>query len=340
MGLSAIQYTLVIIVVVVFLLIVWGGWCGIVIKIVNLVVNGLGAPIISNQMCNNSLSLLDRIQKWVTNIQLPEIRITHTNISSDFIIQLLLVLGLILLFFLFGSLIYFLTKKNVGFIKESWDGLMDFARYMLPGIGYKITEKIIGKHIGDKQHDTILFLTADPTNESRLRLGEEFREIQEKLQLGRYRKRFNLVTRMSVRSQDVSQALLDLKPKIVHFSGHGTSEGALCFENETGQSHLVQPDALAALFEQFTNQVKCVILNACYSETQAKAIAGYIGYVIGMNQAIGDKAAIAFTIGFYQAIGAGRTFEDAYKLGCIQIGLHGIPGHLTPVLIKDKYNHL
>jgi hypothetical protein len=53
-----------------------------------------------------------------------------------------------------------------------------------------------------------------------------------------------------------------------------------------------------------------------------------------MNQAIGDKAAIAFVIGFYQALGAGRTIEDAYKLGVVQIRLQSIPEHLTPVLIK------
>jgi len=63
-------------------------------------------------------------------------------------------------------------------------------------------------------------------------------------------------------------------------------------------------------------------------------IAEHIEYVIGMNQAIGDKAASAFAIGFYQALGAGRPIEDAYKLGCVQIRLQRIPEHLTPVLIK------
>jgi hypothetical protein len=134
--------------------------------------------------------------------------------------------------------------------------------------------------------------------------------------------------------QATGRALLNVQPQIVHFSGHGTSEGALCFENEIGQTHLVQPDALAALFEQFAHQVNCVLLNACYSEIQAKAIAEHINHVIGMNKAIGDKAAIAFSIGFYQALGAGRTIEEAYKLGCVQIRLQGIPEHLTPVLVQ------
>lgn len=180
----------------------------------------------------------------------------------------------------------------------------------------------------------ILFMAADPTDASRLRVGQEMREIQEKLQLSKLRDRFLFHQRMSIRPADISQALLDVQPQIVHFSGHGTAAGTLCVENEVGETHLVQPDALAALFEQFANQVQCVLLNACYSETQAQAIAKHIEYVIGMNEAIGDTAAIAFSIGFYQALGAGRTIVDAYKLGCVQIRLQNIPEHLVPVLIK------
>jgi hypothetical protein len=182
---------------------------------------------------------------------------------------------------------------------------------------------------------TILFVAADPTDASRLRLGEEFREIDEQLTLAKLRERFSLaLPQLSLRSKDIARALLNTQPQIVHFSGHGTPKGALCFENEIGKRHDVQPDALAALFEQFADQVNCVVLNACYSDVQATAIAEHINYVIGMNKAIGDKAAIAFALGFYGALGAGRTIEDAYKLGCVQIRLEGIPEHLTPVLIK------
>ena len=73
---------------------------------------------------------------------------------------------------------------------------------------------------------TVLFLSADPTDASYLRLGTELREIQEKLQLAKQRERFELHQRMSVRPADISQALLDVEPGIVHFSGHGTTTGA------------------------------------------------------------------------------------------------------------------
>lgn len=181
---------------------------------------------------------------------------------------------------------------------------------------------------------SVLFLAADPTNATRLRLGEEFREIQEKLQLAKLRDSFELHQRTSLRPSDISQAMLDVYPKIVHFSGHGSAKGELFFEDLVGKAHPVQPDALSALFEQFAKQVECVVLNACYSKIQARGISEHIEHVIGMNQAVGDKAAIAFTIGFYQALGAGRTIEEAYNLGCVQIGLQGIQEQLTPMLLK------
>lgn len=192
-----------------------------------------------------------------------------------------------------------------------------------PAVGVKVDTMI-----------TILFLAADPINTGSLRIGEELREIQERLQLAKMRDRFDLQSRMAVRPTDLGQALLDTSPQVVHFSGHGTNSGAICLEDKLGNSHPVEADALASLFELVADQVDCVILNACYSAAQAEGIARSIKYVIGMNQRISDKAAVVFAIGFYQAFGAGKSIEEAYRFGCVQIRLQGIPEHLTPVLIS------
>ncbi|MHC5719505.1 MAG: CHAT domain-containing protein, partial [Nostoc sp.] len=142
---------------------------------------------------------------------------------------------------------------------------------------------------------------------------------------------------------DIQRALLDIKPQIVHFSGHGKGEEGLVFEDEIGQSKLVSGAALAGLFKLFANQIECVVLNGCYSEEQAEAIAQDINYVIGMRKAIGDaegglrqRAAIEFAVGFYDALGAGESIEFAYNLGCAAIQLAGIEEHLTPVLLKKR----
>ena len=183
---------------------------------------------------------------------------------------------------------------------------------------------------------SILFLSAEPTDTVRLRLGEEMRGIQEKLQLAKSRDNFVLHQKFSARPADLSQALLDTNPNIVHFSGHGTASGEICVEDKSGNTHPIEPEALASLFEQFADQTNCIILNACYSEIQAQAISKHIDYVIGMKKSISDRAAIAFSIGFYQALGAGRTIKDSYKLGCVQMRIEGIDEHLTPILIKKS----
>lgn len=181
---------------------------------------------------------------------------------------------------------------------------------------------------------TILIFASNPKTTSPLRLSEEVREIDAGLQRAKKREQFDLKQKWAVRVQDVYQALLDFKPQFVHFSGHGTGDDGLALEDESGNVKLVDTLALTSLFKLFASSIECVVLNACYSEVQAQGIAQHIPYVVGMNKAIGDKAAIKFATGFYSAIGGGESVEFAYKLGCSVIQLDGIPEHLTPQLKK------
>ncbi|NMG10215.1 TIR domain-containing protein [Brasilonema sp. UFV-L1] len=182
----------------------------------------------------------------------------------------------------------------------------------------------------------VLILAANPKGTSSLRLDEELRDIAEGLRRAQRRDEFSLEQKLAVRPRDIHRALVDYNPNIIHFSGHGSGEEGLVFEDESGQLKLVSGDALAGLFELFAEQIECVVLNGCYSEVQAKAIAQHINYVVGMSQAIGDQAAIEFAVGFYDALGAGRPIEFAYNLGCSAIRMAGIEEHLTPVLLKKS----
>ncbi|WP_373462075.1 MULTISPECIES: CHAT domain-containing protein [unclassified Calothrix] len=177
-------------------------------------------------------------------------------------------------------------------------------------------------------------MTANPQGTSQLRLDQEVRDIREGLQRARQRDQFILEQKWAVRPRDIQRAMLDINPSIIHFSGHGTGDEGLVFEDETGSAKLVDGEALAGLFELFAEQVECVVLNGCYSEVQAEAIAQHVNYVIGMKKAIPDKAAIEFAVGFYDALGAGKPVEFAHKFGCAAIRLAGIPEQLTPVLKK------
>ncbi|WP_228059920.1 CHAT domain-containing protein [Plectonema radiosum] len=188
---------------------------------------------------------------------------------------------------------------------------------------------------------TILVLASSPTNEARLRLDKEVREIDEGLRRSQHREKFTLQPKFAVRPDDLRRALLDFNPQIVHFCGHGSGGNGLILESDAGLAQFVPTQALANLFKRFaTRGLECVVLNACYSEIQAKEIAQHIDYVVGMNSTIGDNAAIQFAIGFYDELGAGWSFEDAYHGGCDAIALQGIPEENTPVFknLKKKSN--
>lgn len=181
----------------------------------------------------------------------------------------------------------------------------------------------------------ILILSANPQDTSRLRIDEEIREIEEGLLRSKQRDEFIIQSKLAVRLRDLRRAMLDYDPNIVHFCGHGEIEG-LILEDDDGKSTLINTDALASLFELFTYRVECVVLNACYSSPQAEAIGKYIRYVVGMSKGVSDKAAIEFSVGFYDALGAGKSIEEAFKFGRNAIQSFNIPEYLTPLLKRQE----
>ena len=196
----------------------------------------------------------------------------------------------------------------------------------------------------DNKMTKILILAANPRQD--LRLASEIRDIREIIRSSPNREQFQLEQREALRPQDLQRALLEVEPRIVHFCGHGSGNQGLVLENNAGKQQLVTTEAISNLFKQFQNQVECVLLNACSSQTQAQSIVQHINYVIGMDRDIFDDAAIAFTKGFYEALVHHRSIDSAYKLACnnIQIEINrsknyrtinpvAVPEHLIPKLL-------
>lgn len=196
--------------------------------------------------------------------------------------------------------------------------------------------KILQDKLSQKQNIgeiiKILFLGASPIDEVRLRIDEELRDIENGLKLATLRDQFELKSKWAVTSKTLQQSMLDEHPTTVHFSGHGDIKG-IAVEDSLGNSKLIDNDAIGSLFELFSENTKCVVLNSCYSESQAIEIAKHIPYVIGMKSSVNDKAAIAFSVGFYAALGAGKDIEFAFRMGTVAIKMEGISGNDLPVLL-------
>jgi len=162
---------------------------------------------------------------------------------------------------------------------------------------------------------TILFLAANPVDQRQLAIDDEIRAIDDALVKAKFRDMFDLRTAQAVRYGDLQELLLRYEPHIVHFSAHGSEAGELLLTGTDRQSYAVPPDKLTELFDILKDNVRCVVLNACFSEGQAQGIAASIDCVVGMTRAVQDSDAIEFAIGFYQGIGYGRSVEKAFDLG-------------------------
>lgn len=180
---------------------------------------------------------------------------------------------------------------------------------------------------------TILLLAANPSSETRRALDREVREIDQRLRGSEQRDAFRIEHAWAVHTSDLQACLLRHKPAIVHFSGQGSAAGELLFEDSAGRAAAVSATALAGLFKVLRREIRCVVLNACFSEPQARAIAEHVDCVVGMSGAMRDDAAIAFAGAFYQALGFGEDVQTAFELGCSQVELSGIAGGDVPRLL-------
>lgn len=185
----------------------------------------------------------------------------------------------------------------------------------------------------------VLFLAANPTGTTLLQLGGELRKIKEKIRAAEYRDALEIIPWFAVRADDLLQALLEHKPHIVHFSGHGSETGEILVADDNGHAQPISQAALTHLFKTLHDNIRVVLLNACFSSTQAEAITRTIDCAIGMNKEIGDIAATVFAASFYRAIGFGKSVQDAFELGKTALLIEGITEENTPeLLLRDGVN--
>lgn len=184
----------------------------------------------------------------------------------------------------------------------------------------------------------ILFLAANPEDSTRLRLDKEAREIEHRIMLAQKKDQFLLIKKGAVRTGDLQLYLNQEKPVIVHFSGHGSEQKRIVLEDEYGNSVEVPLEALERVFETLKDNVRCVVLNACFSLEQAKAINKNIDFVIGMPDSTGDGAAISFSYAFYLALVSGRSIKNAFDQGINEILLSGFTGEEKKVNLLCRDN--
>lgn len=183
----------------------------------------------------------------------------------------------------------------------------------------KLLRKLLPLRVG------ILFLGASPERHATLRVDREVQQIAAMVREAPLRDRIVLVSELAATADDVHRSLLARHPQVLHFSGHGSKTNAILVEEASGMPRSIPADSLFKLLDIFKDELRLVVLNACYSEAQAKDAAAIIDAVIGMSDAISDDAAMSFSRALYRALAHGEHLRRAFDLGCSQIQLDGFP---------------
>ena len=131
--------------------------------------------------------------------------------------------------------------------------------------------------------------------------------------LGSSKLDLEFIVEPAARTQDILTSILGSDAEVFHFSGHGEID-ALVFETDQGLQKRVDGSVLADHLKIIGKSLKCLVLNACFSDRLAINLAPHVEVMVGCNAQIDDAAAITFASAFYAAMASGESYTDCYAI--------------------------
>lgn len=184
----------------------------------------------------------------------------------------------------------------------------------------------------------VLYLTANPDEKSQLRVDAEMRQVQDAVRGSKLRDNVQLHYRPAADLDSLIDGLNDHIPRIVHFSGHGSSQGI-----GVDHANVRRPNGKFVTFDLLSKALSAVdcppevmVLNSCNSAGARKSFLPPAKAIIVMQNSISDLAATAFAAKFYAAIAAGQSLKSAFEQGKLAIEATSINEASTPQLISAK----
>ncbi len=161
----------------------------------------------------------------------------------------------------------------------------------------------------------ILILTANPSDQRNIHDSHEIREIKQILRMTLAAHVAEPLVESSVTPENFLWAMNRHSPHILHISAHGSEAGDIGLVDDGGKLSTAPMESIKRALLATGKSVRLVILNACYSAVLARELAGHFDYVIGVEDPLLSKTAIAFAKGFYGALGEGKSVAEALEQG-------------------------
>ncbi|MFY0538207.1 CHAT domain-containing protein [Nannocystis pusilla] len=148
--------------------------------------------------------------------------------------------------------------------------------------------------------------------------------------------RFHFRSTWGAGPDDLLDTLVDASPDILHFAGHGGTNGALLLQTADGGAHPVAPAALAKLIAARPWRPRLVVLNCCYSAILANALRPHVDAVVGMRGEVPDEAARQFAVQLYRALAQRDSLATAFDTARAALMVHNLAAdHLPQLTVRS-----
>lgn len=182
----------------------------------------------------------------------------------------------------------------------------------------------------------VLYLTANPL--MNLRTEVEVRDVQQAVKVATHRDLIDITYKSAATPEDLLDGLNDVRPHVVHFSGHaGTA--AVLFDNasiDTPQGREVTFEMLAQALQATGDSPTLLVLNGCDTLDGAEMLLDSTPVIIAMPTEITDLAASVFASRFYAAIAAAQPVEAAVRQGSVALQFAGLSDGRNPTLLARE----
>jgi hypothetical protein len=197
-----------------------------------------------------------------------------------------------------------------------------------------ITKQALKKH---KKVD-VLYLMANPIPRHALRVDAEVAKVSEEIRRSLFRDNIALHQSPAANLDSLIRGLNDYRPRIVHFSGHGSADGIAVDDGgiKRVKKQIVTFDILGKALSATDKPPEIVVLNACESAGARAALLGTAKAIAVMQDEISDVAAIAFATKFYGGIASGQSLQSAFDQGRLAVEAVSMGEAATPILITAK----
>lgn len=198
----------------------------------------------------------------------------------------------------------------------------EIARLVRPQVRYVHEVRVIPEPKPEPLR--VLYMTAN--SEMNLRTDAEVRGVQQAVRGSLHRDLIEIAFRSSATPEDMLDGLNDLRPHVVHFSGHA-GDAALLFDNgdvAVPEGRDVPYDLLASALSATDTPPALLFLNGCDTLEGAEILLEVTGTIIATADSIGDLAAATFAARFYAAVASGQSVSAAVKQGKAAVDFMGL----------------